>query len=250
MSIFNGIKNFLLTHEPFKPAHMGNWIRERYFYYYLKRYAPTNQVKDVLDGGCGQGRFARKVAFMFPDARILAVDIKMFPAWLENSPSNVEFREMDLTQYSEVGMRDLIYSVDVLEHIRGNRIVLEKFFAALRPGGVLYLAVPCEDAERFYFPREWFKEFNEWAADEHVGEMRPLQELVVLMREIGFSVLLARPTFTCFGHLAWEIETLLHYRPQWKRINLLLMPLYKILGWLDVLFPSGGGNNLIIAKRL
>lgn len=247
--MFAGIKNFLLSREPFKPAHMGNWIRERYFRHYLKRYVPMGEVRDILDGGCGPGHYAHKVASMFPDARILAVDINVSPDWQEHSPANVEFRALDLTQYSEVGSRDLIYSVDVLEHIKGNKIVLEKFFTALRSGGFLYLGVPCEDAERYYFPKKWFGQFYEWADHEHVGEMRKLPELVKLMEEIGFIVVVARHTFTRFGHLAWEAEILLHNRSWGKRLNIFLMPLYKTLAWLDIFFPIGPGNNLIIARR-
>lgn len=243
------LKEFILTHEPFKPAHMGNWIRERYFEHYLKRYVQTALVGDILDGGCGGGHYARKVARLFPDARILAVDIEASPEWQKDRPAHVEFRALDLTQYAEAGSRDFIYSVDVLEHIKGNSAVIKKFFAALRPGGLLYLAMPCEDAEHYYFPKKWFGQFSLWAEHEHVGEMRKLPELERLLREIGFEVMLSRHTFTLFGHLAWEMEILLHNRLWGKKINILLMPLYKLLGWLDILLPIGSGNNLIIARR-
>lgn len=227
---------------------MGNWIRQRYFFFYLPRYIPITKIQNVLEGGCGQGHYTRKVATIFSHTDILAVDIGTFNEW-KNPPTNVEFRSVDLMTLNEEGTRDFIYSIDVLEHIRGNKTVIERFFGALRPGGYLYLAVPCEEAERYYLPKSWFGDFYKWADEEHVGEMRRLPELVSLLRETGFSILISRHTFTFFGHIAWEIEFLLHHKTWGKKVNLLLMPVFKMLGWLDIVLPIGPGNNLVIAVK-
>jgi 2-polyprenyl-3-methyl-5-hydroxy-6-metoxy-1,4-benzoquinol methylase len=246
--MLQSIKKFLLTHEPFRPAHMGNWIREKYFVQYVPRYIPRTS-KNILDGGCGVGHYARVVAHMFPHANIRAVDIKSFPEWLRDVPQNVTFEAADLLHLTEENARDFIYSIDVLEHIRGNDNVLRNFYRALQPDGYLYLAIPCELAERYILPKKFFATFYKWADDEHVGEMRPLKELRTLLEGVGFQILCARQTFTFFGHLAWELETLFHQSQWGRRANIILMPIFKLCGILDIMCPIGTGNNLIIAKR-
>lgn len=247
------IKRFILSHEPFKPAHMGNWIRELYFSHYVKKYIHGRDfsIRDILDGGCAQGHYARTVARMFPGANILAVDIKERKEWVSNIPPNVVFRRRDLLLLDETESRDFIYSVDVIEHIIGNEKVLRNFFRALRPGGFLYLAVPCEETQQFVFPRSFFGDLYAWADIEHVGEMRRVKDLTRLLEEIGYEIELSRSTFTFFGHLTWETEYLLHRRlGVWgRRLNAALMPLFKLCGFLDLLFPLGEGNNLIIARK-
>jgi len=69
-----------------------------------------------------------------------------------------------------------------------------------------------------------------------------------ILRNLGFSIVFSRYTFTFWGNLAWEIEFLL--RKKNNRLNILMMPLLKFLGWLDLLFPIGRGNNLIIVQKL
>jgi len=62
---------------------------------------------------------------------------------------------------------------------------------------------------------------------------------------------LARYTFTFGGDLAWELEAIFRLREDkfGNRINILLMPLYKLLAILDLFFPLGRGNNLLIVKK-
>jgi SAM-dependent methyltransferase len=252
MNIFLPLKKlklYLLTHPPFLPAHMGNWIREKYFFKYVHTYIPPEKIHRILDAGCGQGHYSRFVSTMFQSAAITAVDIKSFPEWEKEHPKSITFATRDLVHFSEQQSYDFVYSIDVLEHIRGNEKVLRNFFSALCDGGYLYLHVPCEEDGIFIFPKSWFANFDEWAKDEHVGEQRTLSELKNLMEKIGFDIILARNTFTIFGHFAWEAEFLLHSNG-WNRLNILLMPLYRVLTFLDVHFPIGGGDNLILARKL
>ncbi len=242
------IKKFLLTHEPFRPVHTGNWIRALYCRHYLPGYVKPVEPS-ILDAACGNGRHSVMLRKLFPNAHIEGVDLRADEEWKTFTDPQMHFHTADLTLMDEDATRDVIVSIDTLEHISGNERVLREFFKALRPGGILYLAVPCEDTERFVLPKRWFGDFYDWADVEHIGEMRPMAPLVALMKETGFEILLSRQTFTLWGHLAWEIEHLLHGKPWGGRYNPYLMPLYKLLGWLDILFPIGTGNNLVVAKR-
>jgi SAM-dependent methyltransferase len=220
-----------------------------YFKHYALRFFPSG-AGSILDAGTGRASYARVVAKRFPEASVTGIDILPTSQWNTPVPTNLVFKQGDLTKLNEENSRDIIISIDVLEHIQHNEEVLKRFYRALRLGGVLYLAVPCESTEMHLFPQKWFSRFHEWEEHEHIGEQRTLTELTALVDNIGFSVLLRRSTFTLWGMLAWEVETLLSYGGRFARMaNVLLMPLYKALGILDVYLPIGTGNNLIIAQK-
>lgn len=229
---------------------MGNWIRSRYFEEYLPRYTSAIKVRRVLDAGCGTGWYTVALARLFPDAHVFGVDIKEFKDWPERRGERVTFFTGDLRVLKTANPYDVISSVDVLEHIVGNIEVLKVIHSALSDQGVFYLAVPCETDELHIFPKSWFGRFHDWEKDEHIGEQRTLKDLTLLMEELGFEILFSRNTFTFWGVLAWEVETLLHWRgKRGRQLNVVLMPFYKTLGWLDRRIPIGGGNNLVIARR-
>jgi 2-polyprenyl-3-methyl-5-hydroxy-6-metoxy-1,4-benzoquinol methylase len=241
------IKKFLLSHEPFKPMHVGNWVRGLYFKKLFPQYVSPSAF--VLDVGCGNGRHSVTLHDMFPGLRIEGTDIKEFEDWKTFSSKKVSFHAADATKMNESERYDAVISIDMLEHIVDNQRVLASFFHALKPSGILYLGVPCESAEYYFFPQKYFEKFREWEKDEHIGEQRPLSELVALLKSQGYKVLLARYNFTAFGHLAWELEFILRSSPWGRRLNLILMPLYKLLGILDYYFPIGTGGNTIIAQK-
>jgi len=246
--MLSAAKNYLIR-GAFKPVHMGNWIRGLYMQRYLSRMVRT-QPQDILDAASGNGRHVIILSKLYPNAVIEGMDINSFKEWEKLSGPLHRFNIQNLEELNEHEKRDLIVSIDTIEHIKGNERVLKAFYEALRPGGHLYLHVPCESDEIFIFPRRWFSAFYEWAEDEHVGEMRKLSDLTRIMQQIGYEICLARNTFTLFGHLAWEIEFLLQHKGVWgRRFNIIFSPIYKLLGLFDVWFQVFGGNNLVIARR-
>lgn len=244
------IKDFLLSHEPWRPSHIGLWIRTLYFQTYFFRHALSVRSGRILDAGCGRGTYAASVARRFPQAEVQGYDILGHKEWHEYILPNLTFRVQDLRELTEREVFDAIISIDSLEHIPDNRSVLAAFFNALNPGGILYIAVPSEQTEMHIFPRRWFSRFHEWEHDEHVGEQRTRPALAALLVSLGFEPLVSRDTFTFWGILAWEVETLLSWGgPFAKALNVVLMPLYKLLGVLDVYLPLGTGNVLLIARK-
>jgi len=241
------IKNFLLEHSIFKPKHMGPWIRNLYFDFYFKQKINLSKIEKVLDAGCGRGAYANKLANFFKKSKITAVDIKNFLEWENYKQKNLAFRKMDLRGLKEKNFYDLIISIDSLEHIPHNKKVLRNLFNALNFLGFLYLAVPREKNVKHFFPKRWFKSFYQWAEHEHIGEQYDLDELKNILKKIGFRIIFSRYTFTFWGNLAWEIEFLL--REKSGRLNILMTPLLKFLGYLDLFLPINKGNNLIIAQK-
>jgi len=231
--------------------HMGAWIRFFYFRYYLGRKIDLGKVRNALDAGCGRGYYGNYLAKILPKSTVTAYDIVRQPEWDDYQKLNLVLKQMDLNLLEEKDKYDLIVSVDSLEHIPNNKNILKKFYTALNSGGYLYFHIPCEATERYIFPRRLFKEIDEWTKIEHIGEQYLLGEWKEILKGLGFEILLARYTFTFWGHLAWELETIFRLREDrlGNRINILLMPLYKLLAILDLFFPLGRGNNLLIVKK-
>jgi SAM-dependent methyltransferase len=245
------VKKFLLSHEPFKPMHMGIWTRSFYFSYYLRRKIDLHRIQTILDAGCGKGYYLAMMSEILPRSKITGYDILESKEWKQYAKPDINFIVKDLRLMSDENAYDLVISIDSLEHIPNNKLVLKNFYRALHPGGYLYFHIPCGTTEKYIFPRKFFKEVDEWAKEEHIGEQYPLDEWKKILNELGFKILLARHTFTFWGHLAWELETILRLRGDrlGNAINILLMPFYKFLCALDLFLPIGGGDNLIIARK-
>lgn len=244
------IKSFLIQ-KIFKPAHFGTLVREMYAKHYISKYIESNKIQKILDAGCGQGQYSIFLAKLFPRAKIDAVDILEVPSWEKYQTfKNLNFSVRDLTTLDEVATRDLIVTVDVFEHIVENVSTVKKLCLALKPGGYLYFAIPCDDTAPNIFPERWFSQFREWEKDEHIGKQLLLNEWTEIIKASNCEIVLSRHTFTLWGRFAWEIEYLLRGTKFGDKINLLLMPIFRLFGILDLYVPLGKGNNLIIAKKV
>lgn len=161
--------------------HIGQYLRMTYFKEILKCIDLTSK-KTVLDAGCGMGVYAFYLAKRFPDIDIKACDIAddriAFCKELEQKKGfeNICFERKDITALNDKEKFDFIYSIDVLEHIKGNRDVIARIYTALKNSGKLFLHMPGNDARRI-LPGKFLKEFDEWAEDEHIGEHYSLGEL-------------------------------------------------------------------------
>ena len=67
----------LLHHTPFYPIHMGQYLREKYFFRHLQA-LPITQFHKVLDAGCGPGVYSRKLAAAYPHMEVTGLDVKEF----------------------------------------------------------------------------------------------------------------------------------------------------------------------------
>ena len=233
-----------LDRTPFRVVHIGHYIRRLYFRKWMKR-IPLESMKRILDAGCGAGEYSLEMAGSHPDLEVEAVDLQFrnFPG---NAPSNVRFRRGNLLELDSRDAYDLIYCIDVLEHIPGNRRVMANFFRALRPGGYLYLHIPLDEGGNRIFPRRFFTEFQDWADGEHIGEQYTPGQLKNILSELGFAVSAAAYTFGYAGKLAWEMDRMTDRSSKMKRA---LMPLLKTVAFSSTLFPHGSGSVLALARK-
>ena len=128
----------------------------------------------VLDFGAGSGTFARDVARIARPARLVCIELdpvlrtRLAAADLESEAS---------IEAVMPGTIDYAYSLNVLEHIERDDIALASLYAALVPGGALFLYVPA-------FQALWSP------MDTQVGHLRRyrLQELRGKCERAGFMV--------------------------------------------------------------
>ncbi len=192
----------------------------------------------------GGGEYAKNIAMKYPQLMIDAYDIKNYKSW-DYKPKNVNFMQKDLLKLKQENYYNLIYSIDVLEHIKENKKVLENIYRALEPGGYFYLHMPAKKQVRI-LPEKFFKNFENWAKEEHIGEMYKLEELNEIVSYIGFEIVESRETFSRFGSFAWEIDRI---TDKHIILKILLMPLLKLFGYLDIWFLGKGNGILIISTK-
>jgi ubiquinone/menaquinone biosynthesis C-methylase UbiE len=102
------------------------------------------------DIGCGGGEvsfeLARRVG---PDGRVTGFDMDDVKlelaraAAVEQGLANIDFRSVDVNDWSEPGAYDVVYCRLLLEHLSRPIDLLERMWAAVKPGGV----VAVEDAD-------------------------------------------------------------------------------------------------------
>ncbi|MEQ8330659.1 MAG: methyltransferase domain-containing protein [Longimicrobiales bacterium] len=100
----------------------------------------------VLEVGPGHGLFAHHLLEAFPDTRYWAVesDVSCLPD-LERMGVRVAADPADLP--AEARDLDLAVASHVLEHVADPRALVAGLLGRLRPGGVLFIEVPCRDHE-------------------------------------------------------------------------------------------------------
>jgi SAM-dependent methyltransferase len=147
--------------------------------------------RKVLDAGCGNGMLSYQA--WKRGATVLGISIKqkevdgcraMFNRGQGIAGSALRFENVNLYSMSSQQPRfDAIICTEVLEHIRDDRSVCQKFFELLKPGGCLHVTSP--NAEHPY-NREFPLDFNE--AGGHVRPGYTADTYRALFEPIGFIV--------------------------------------------------------------
>ncbi len=220
---------------------------------------PPDRVVDVLDAGTGFGQYAYFIARTFPNARVLAVDVKR--DYLENArrffartpyAGRVTLACEDLTALQAEGPFDLILSVDVMEHIEDDRAVFRHFARVLRPGGRALINTPSDLGGSDVHGDE--ASFIE----EHVRDGYNRDELEGKLREAGLEPVRSLYTYGPYGSLAWRLMIKYPMLMLGKsRLFFLVLPLYYLpvlpfgllLHALDLRRENAAGTGLLVIAQ-
>jgi SAM-dependent methyltransferase len=203
----------------------------------------------LLDAGCGHAYSAFWLAQRFPgyhlvgieqDAALVATNARIAS---KLGLVGMEFRHASVESLDEQHAYDLLFSIDVLEHVEDDVGCLRRFRRALKPKGVLLLHLPLRHQEQ----QRVFPAFRRHLIGDHVRDEYVPREIEAKLNEAGFRVRWQGWGFGLPGELAFELNYL-GWRRAWVRnlLALLTFPLALMLAYLDVKWPPERGNSLLL----
>ena len=216
------------------------------------------ETSRILDAGSGFGQYDYYMARKMPHSQILAVDIKEDQIadcsrfFAQIGLPQVRFEVADLTQYMAPDAYHLILSVDVMEHILEDTLVLTHFHRSLQAGGTLLLSTPSERGAQD----------EQTGSGSFIGEHVRCGYAVADMRDklvqAGFQDIRIRYTYGVPGRTAWHLSmkypVLLLGKSRWFFVLLpfyyvIFFPFCLILNYLDVSCRHRSGSGLLVEAR-
>ena len=109
----------------------------------VKKFIPNDRAV-IMEVGCSSGFFIRDLVKSFPAAVIIGTDVVKEPLYrLAVNLPGVPLIRFDLLRCPLPDQSvDVLIMLNVLEHIEGDTLALQKAFNLLKPGGVLIVEVP------------------------------------------------------------------------------------------------------------
>ena len=229
--------------------HAGLVIKGLYLQWKVSAYLRQGG-RCVLDAGCGpDAQLAAMLAGRYPTCSFVGWDLHVNAdiKRILRQP-NVSVIESDIAQLEDSCQYDLVYSIDVLEHIEDFNGTLDRLVGALRPGGLLFIHVPSLD-QRFWFGAGETETPCHFRAhrsgDDHVHEGFSLLQLTHALERRSIEVIDARPTFGRWVALLKETFSF-GERQGVRGIGLLLLPGVLFAVALEMLLSPKRGNGSMI----
>ena len=105
-------------------------------------------AEEILVAGCGTGSKAIRTALLFPNSKVLAVDMSLSSLAYarrkarEANVRNIEFAQADIMNLGAIGRRfDKIEVIGVLHHLEAPLAGWSILLSLLRPGGVMLVGL-------------------------------------------------------------------------------------------------------------
>ena len=109
-----------------------------------------NDVRRVLDAGCGEGSPMVFLAQQNPNTSFLGIDVSIVGIRMakelavSKSVANTNFKNLYLEKLDDEIKEeyfDFIYSISSIEHVENINLVIKNFYKLLRKGGLLFIRV-------------------------------------------------------------------------------------------------------------
>jgi SAM-dependent methyltransferase len=225
-------------------TNIGNYARAQVFSRHINK-IDLSKVTQVLDLGCGYGENAIMMSKALTGKDVFALDIdqralsriRLAKNKLNLGNLTVHEGKIDTLTVNDL---DLIYSVDVFEHIPEKEMPFAEAFKKLKTGGHLLVKIPNKVQRTFFSPKH-FEEHNKWVDHEHPGQVYFLKDLEERFRKEGFKVVYACQSDGMLARMAWEIA---YFMKKGGAITqLLALPFCKLLVKTDLLTHPNGSIN-------
>jgi len=232
---------------------IGGYNQSRWFKKILKTQGIIPNI--ALDAGCGRGEYSFWLAEAYPtikkiDAYDISEDSIAACRKVQDKTGkfkNINFKKYDLTKIDEQEKYDLIFCIDVLEHLPNTFDVLCRFSKVLKPQGYCYIRIPTERQDRI-FPQKYFGEYEKWAQEEHIGQHYDMGSLKKDLNEAGFEIVFSTYTNGFFAKLGFELGII--FEKKSKYLYALSVPFLKMLYFPDSMrFSRKSGNGLIFLAQ-
>lgn len=215
----------------------------------------------IFDAGSGFGQYSYRMAKMFPNASVVAADIKeeqiadcknfVSKTGLDN---RVHFRIADLTKLSLKEKYDLVLSVDVMEHIEEDRLVFVNLFNSIKPEGVLLISTPSDQGGSDAHDHDHDEGMHGFI-DEHVRDGYNILEIEEKLLTAGFRMVDAHYSYGWPGKISWKLSMKFPILILGvSKLFFVVLPLYYlvtfpfsiVLNYLDISIKHKTGTGLIV----
>jgi len=225
-------------------TNIGNYARAKVFAKHINK-LNLEKMFNILDLGCGYGENALMMSQAMPGKNIYALDIdKLALSRVRTAKDKLGIKNLTIHEGKidtiPADSFDLIYSVDVFEHIHENEMPFSDAYKKLKKGGYLLVKIP-NKVQRTFFDEKYFAEHNVWVEHEHPGQVYFLKDLEARFWKEGFKVVYAEQTDGMLARIAWEIAYF--SKKAGSIFQLLTLPLCKLLVNLDFLLHPKGSNH-------
>ncbi len=215
-----------------------------------------NQNARVLDAGSGFGQYSYFLQSLNKKWHITGVDVKTEQIddcntfFSKAGFKNVRFEYADLTCYTPNENYDLILCVDVMEHIEEDISVFNTFSKILNQGGLLLISTPSDKGGS-----DVHDEHDTSFVDEHVRDGYNKEDIVLKLKQAGFSKVDVIYSYGTYGKAAWKISMKYPISVlNTSKLFFILLPFYYIilfpvafiLNTLDINTPNSEGTGLIV----
>ena len=216
-------------------TNVGNYARSLAFRHAVNQ-LPLREMDRILDLGCGFGEYALMMAKALPQAQVTGLELHERKTDLlreiaqRAEADNLTPHLGKIDTLPEDQRFDLVYSVDVFEHILEHEMPFAEVKGKLKPGGYLLVKMPSKE-QRIIAPESWFGEHKVWLDEEHIGQVYELDDLKARFEREGYDVVYAAYSDGWMARLGWELSYFGHKIG--PALQLAVLPLSKLLVRLD-----------------